>query len=83
MNGITHYRAAERLLSDASFGNPSLPVDRDGHPLTHDAHHGMIARAQTHATLALAAATAVGGGLRRDAALWDATASGEKAAGES
>lgn len=60
MNGSKHYIEAERLLSDASF------VDRHGHPVSRQGnllqpgeHAALIARAQIHATLALAAATAL------------------------
>ena len=65
MTGPEHYREAERLLSEASFtgGVTEQPVTRDGLPRTPGAHAALIARAQVHATLALAAATAEAGGL--------------------
>lgn len=55
MTGPEHYREAERHLSAASFtqGPGGDPI----HPET-AAHH--LAMAQAHATLALAAATAMG-----------------------
>ncbi|MFE9391629.1 hypothetical protein [Streptomyces sp. NPDC006784] len=60
MTGPEHYREAEQLLSDASYQR-----DRNGHPVRKDGttfqpgeHAALIARAQVHATLALAAATA-------------------------
>lgn len=58
MNGPEHYREAQRLLSNASFtrGNTNEPCTRDGMLLTHQQHDALIARAQVHATLALAAA---------------------------
>lgn len=61
MNGPSHYRAAEGLLSDASFRSPSgEPVTRDGWTLDPAVHAAMLDRALVHATLALAAATALG-----------------------
>ena len=58
MTGPEHYRAAERLLSEASFvraPDDPRPVDRL-HPA---AHAALIARAQVHATLADAATKAL------------------------
>ncbi|WP_282698054.1 hypothetical protein [Streptomyces sp. CC208A] len=55
MTGPEHYREAERHLSAASFTD--RPGGRPAHP---DASHH-IAMAQAHATLALAAATAMSG----------------------
>ncbi|WP_428956147.1 hypothetical protein [Streptomyces sp. cg35] len=54
MTGPEHYRQAERHLSGASHTN-----GRGGHPVdpVGAAHH--LAMAQVHATLALAAATAL------------------------
>ncbi|CRK59027.1 hypothetical protein [Alloactinosynnema sp. L-07] len=60
MNGIDHYGAAQRLLSDASFvGAHGHPVTRDGGLVDNNQHRALIARAQVHAMLALAAATAL------------------------
>jgi hypothetical protein len=60
MTGPEHYRAAERLLSDASFTNATgTPVSREGHPIEPRVYATLIDRAQVHATLALAAATAI------------------------
>ncbi|MER6515226.1 hypothetical protein [Nonomuraea sp. NPDC001636] len=53
MTGPEHYREAERHLSAASYTD--RPGGRPAHP---DAGHH-IAMAQAHATLALAAATAL------------------------
>lgn len=46
MNGPEHYREAERLLTIAEAGQPA------------HLHASVVAEAQVHATLALAAATA-------------------------
>lgn len=55
MNGPGHYREAERSLSAASF------IDRPGgKPVDSEASAYHMAAAQAHATLALAAATALG-----------------------
>ncbi|MFE6225432.1 hypothetical protein [Streptomyces sp. NPDC057854] len=63
MTGPEHYREAERHLSAASFthGPGGAPV----HP-TAAAHH--LAVAQVHATLALAAATALSAPVEDDLA---------------
>ncbi|MFD3717219.1 hypothetical protein [Streptomyces sp. NPDC058674] len=62
MTGPEHYREAERLLSDTSFTTASgRPVTRDGHPMPVDECALLVARAQVHATLALALAVAAGG----------------------
>lgn len=47
MDGVFHYRQAERLLAEADETHDGQPADTN------------IARAQVHATLALAAATAL------------------------
>jgi hypothetical protein len=61
MTGPEHYRAAERLLSDASFTSiTGTPVTREGRPVEPRIHATLIDLAQVHATLALAAATAMG-----------------------
>lgn len=61
MTGPEHYCEAERLLSDASFSTTAngLPCTRDGHLLSLEEIVAMRAAAQVHATLALAAATAM------------------------
>lgn len=60
MTGPEHYRESERLLSDASFTSTSgTPVTREGRPVEPRIHAALINRAQVHATLALAAATAI------------------------
>jgi hypothetical protein len=50
VNGPSHYRAAERLLSDASFSSPLGPA----------VHAATLDRALVHATLANTAAAALG-----------------------
>ena len=63
MTGPEHYREAERLLG----------VDAAGPPHSKDMpDSGRVARAQVHAALALAAATALGGGEGPPAPDWDA-----------
>lgn len=63
MNGAEHYRAAQKLLSQASHSHskedlwPRNPVN--GADLDPVLHASLIARAQVHATLALAAASAM------------------------
>lgn len=47
MTGVEHYQAAERILEDAELRSPHETPDRAVR----------VAEAQTHATLALAAAT--------------------------
>lgn len=60
MNGHKHYRAAEKLLSAASFQNADgTPATSDGQLVDPVAHASLVARAQVHATLALAAAQAM------------------------
>lgn len=62
MTGPEHYIEAERLLSDASFAkgeNGAFPVRRDGTAFAPGEHAALIARAQTHALLANAAARAL------------------------
>lgn len=54
MNGIEHYESAERLLSKALM----FRSDTDSTPTDPGATH-LVAAAQVHATLALAAATAL------------------------
>lgn len=49
MNGPTHYRAAEEFLRHSEKTLPGSAQEAN-----------LVARAQAHATLALAAATAVG-----------------------
>ena len=59
MEGPQHYREAEQLLSDASFTRSEhdlSPVTRGGAYLAPATHAVLLARAQVHATLALAAA---------------------------
>jgi hypothetical protein len=61
-SGPEHYKAAEHLLSQASFvASPDdpQPITPTGHEMRHDVHHGLVARAQVHATLAQAAAIAL------------------------
>jgi hypothetical protein len=57
MTGAEHYAAAERLLSEASFGSPRdhpEPVYDDGSERPYEVHRCLTRRAQVHATLALA-----------------------------
>jgi hypothetical protein len=69
MTGPEHYRAAERLLSDASFTSiAGTPVTREGRPVEPKIHATLIDLAQVHATLALAAATAMGAAVDDDLA---------------
>ncbi|MFF3310526.1 hypothetical protein [Streptomyces sp. NPDC002952] len=57
MTGPEHYRAAERLLSDASFEDSiGNPVTRQGLPMRLEANAALIARAKVHADLARIAA---------------------------
>jgi len=58
MTGPEHYAAAETLLASAR----SAPVEEDA--------KRWLARAQVHATLALAAATAVGTAADADSQAW-------------
>lgn len=53
MNGPEHYKAAEKLLSRASF------MDSRGRPTDGEAAANLTALAQAHATLAHAAAAAL------------------------
>lgn len=58
MNAAEHFRAAERLLSEASFTRSERdfqPVTRDGGDMPSDVHSALIARSKAHAALALAA----------------------------
>lgn len=60
MTGPEHYHVAERLLSAASHwsGDPAASSDRSSaEPVNIVAHDALVAEAQVHATLALAAAT--------------------------
>ncbi|MGQ4358527.1 hypothetical protein [Streptomyces sp. SAS_272] len=60
MTGPEHYREAERLLSEASFTSVTgNPVTRQGLPRRPEERDALTARASVHATLALAAATAM------------------------
>jgi hypothetical protein len=60
LTGPEHYRAAERLLSQASHeGVTGNPVTHQGMPMRPEVHAALIARAQVHATLAAVAATAM------------------------
>ncbi|GLZ34858.1 hypothetical protein Lesp02_70450 [Lentzea sp. NBRC 105346] len=56
MTGPEHYREAEQLLAYIEDG-----AYRDRMHLSEAAEHSIAARAQVHATLALAAATALAG----------------------
>ena len=63
MNGPEHYRAAEKLLSDASFtsgGRPAFRANGSMHegPAAVAMIERAVAAAQVHATLALAAVQA-------------------------
>jgi hypothetical protein len=62
MTGPEHYKEAERLLSEATARDPHYvpPGGDPGVPLGPPQRDQMIALAQVHATLALAAATAIG-----------------------
>jgi hypothetical protein len=65
VTGPEQFREAERLLSEASFvASPDdpRPCTRGGNEMRPDVHHGLVGRALAHATLALAAATALNGG---------------------
>lgn len=61
MTGPEHFEAAQRLLAEASFtdayGNAVRQNGRTFELFAPGAHQALIARAQVHATLALAAAT--------------------------
>ncbi|MDX3831355.1 hypothetical protein [Streptomyces europaeiscabiei] len=60
MTGPEHYRAAERLLSQASHESiTGNPVTHQGMPMRPEHQAALIARAQVHATLAHTAATAM------------------------
>ena len=60
MKGSEHYRAGERLLSDASFaGEHGFPVKHDGSLFQPGEHEALIARAQAHFAAAQAAAAAL------------------------
>ncbi len=61
MTGADHYLAAQKLLSRASHQRSEAdptPLTPAGQPADPAAHAALIARAQVHATLALAAASA-------------------------
>lgn len=58
MNGPEHYTEAERLARDVAA---SQHARRDGMDVNEDEMRADIALAQVHATLALAAATAMSG----------------------
>lgn len=69
MTGPEHYKAAERLLSDASFTTSTgTPVSREGYPIDPRVHAALLGRAQVHATLALAAANAMSAPVEDDLA---------------
>ena len=55
MTGPEHYREAERLTMEVTKPGAMLPQNR---VLEHGEHGDVLALAQVHATLALAAATA-------------------------
>jgi hypothetical protein len=55
-NATEHYREAERLAALAAFDVVDGLPGRDGHPITLAVVNSLTARAQVHATLALAAA---------------------------
>lgn len=57
MNGPEHYQRAEELLERASRTRHGHPVDADGMRMSQATRTAMLAAAQAHATLALAAAT--------------------------
>jgi len=59
MNGLSHYRAAEQLLAELHKGSPSPDEIAEA-----------TATAQVHATLALAAATALSDLLEGEEAPW-------------
>jgi hypothetical protein len=57
VNATEHYQAAEKLLSEASYTTRyGVPVRPNGEPMLIQHHTLLVARAQVHATLALAAA---------------------------
>ncbi|GAB2731486.1 hypothetical protein [Streptomyces bullii] len=65
MTGPEHYREAERLLAGRTFpADPELRIEERHRPPTAEE----IAAAQVHATLALAAATAMGAPVEDDLA---------------
>jgi hypothetical protein len=69
MDGPSHYRAAEKLLSEASYTGGRAtrrPVTPEGMPIDPATHAAVIARAQVHATLALAASNLALGGMDDD-----------------
>lgn len=58
MTGPEHYRAAQRLLSQASHEDSvGNPVSHHGAPIRPETHAALIARANVHAQLAAVAAT--------------------------
>ena len=67
MTGPEHYAAAERLLRILT-----KPVEHGGTVIDASMNPNVVAAAQAHATLALAAATALGGGEGPPAPDWDA-----------
>lgn len=64
MNGPEHYRKAERLLAGAEL---DMCSHAEGNIIEHNTS---VARAQVHATLALAAATISAGGQQAYANEW-------------
>jgi hypothetical protein len=58
MTGPEHYAEAERLLEETGH---EFEIDERRLPVFMDQVQAMMARAQVHATLALAAATALAG----------------------
>jgi|SRR5689334_4708698 hypothetical protein len=62
MNGPDHYRRAEQLIADARKAiapPPGFTPVKPGAPTPSELHQRAITEAQVHATLALAAATAL------------------------
>lgn len=82
MNGPDHYRRAEQLIAEARKAiapPPDFTPVTPGAPTPSELHQRAITEAQVHATLALAAATALadGHGLREhteDAREWNKAA---------
>ncbi|MER7131194.1 hypothetical protein [Streptosporangium saharense] len=78
MSGPEHYREAEKLLAGAMKHRLTEDGDWRGDPARHRIADALVAEAQVHATLALAAATALnnaeGGPDREDWLAWKAAA---------
>ena len=78
MTGPEHYREAERLVARAD-DLLELAAQRHGEESAEAGFHMAMARAQVHATLALAAASATAGKMGYKAALaWENVAGADR-----